>query len=81
MSPSETLVLPLTPPSDGDAMDSTPAEKIEDEDAQAESLAVDDRPHGLRLMVIVAALLLSIFLVALDLVRRRLSITHQHHVC
>ncbi|KAJ3560888.1 hypothetical protein NPX13_g9149 [Xylaria arbuscula] len=67
MSPSETLVLPLTPPSDGDAMDSTPAEKKEDEDAQAESLAVDDRPHGLRLMVIVAALLLSIFLVALDL--------------
>ncbi|KAI0970358.1 MFS gliotoxin efflux transporter glia [Xylaria arbuscula] len=66
MSSSETHVLPLTPPSD-DAVDSTPAEKTEDEGAQAESVAVDDRPHGLRLMVIVAALLLSIFLVALDL--------------
>ncbi|RWA10014.1 hypothetical protein EKO27_g5073 [Xylaria grammica] len=58
--------LTLTSPSD-DAVGRIPDEKSKDEGVQVKGDAVDDRPRGLRLAVIVAALLLSIFLVALDL--------------
>ncbi|KAI1817360.1 MFS gliotoxin efflux transporter glia [Poronia punctata] len=64
----ETRDLPLTAPSD-DTTENSVTEKPTDEVAQVqdEDDMVDDRPHGLRLAIIVAALLLSIFLVALDL--------------
>ncbi|GAW20128.1 hypothetical protein ANO14919_096240 [Xylariales sp. No.14919] len=50
-------------PSD-DALGRIPDEKSKDEGVQVKGDAVDDRPRGLRLAVIVAALLLSIFLVS-----------------